>query len=373
LLNATFMRTSLLVTSLLVAATPALAAERTICVSVTVRAPQVDQPPPQLVPAPDAEEVPMHRPALHAGRLRAGDDSLPMGQDPPTYLKRLVEYFVTHERGFVAVQSGCQDHLDIELYPLREGWTAFARYSGTGREERVDTLLPDEMSQFAERAALALLYDKPISTTIKRDTVLRADSRKATQRIRGTHHFLLGVGTQVRGGRLPTSQPDGSATDQIRVFGPIAITLGYRAKFESWGLETLFNLVIGTSKTGLSQNDQGGHVDYGGNVGLALHFLRYLNPRGLTSWYLGAGGSFEAMWFYQIRPLAERGDSRATRGSGGFDIDVVAGVEFMRASKVQFLLQAALLAPAYVVENGDGAKPIKTWFPGASLTLGMLF
>ena len=63
----------------------------------------------------------------------------------------------------------------------------------------------------------------------------------------------------------------------------------------------------------------------------------------------------------------------STRGSGGFDVDLVAGVEFMRASKVQFLLQGALLAPAYVVENGDGPKPIKTWFPGATLTLGMLF
>ena len=117
-----------------------------------------------------------------------------------------MEYFVTHENGFIAVQTGCLEHLDVELYPLREGWTVFARYSGTGREERVDYLFADELSQFAERAVLALLYDQPITTTILRDTVLRADSKRSVQRIRGTNHFLLGLGTQMRGGDLPTSQ-----------------------------------------------------------------------------------------------------------------------------------------------------------------------
>jgi hypothetical protein len=303
-----------------------------------------------------------------------GDANLPIGQDPLSYLKRLMEYFVTHEKGFVAVESGCLERIDVELYPLKEGWTVFARYSRNGREERVDLLLSDELSQFAERAVLALLYDQPISTTIKRDTVLRADSKKATQRIRGTNHFVLGLGTQLRGGNLPTSQSDGNAPDQVRVFSPITISMGYRGKFESWGLEAIVALAIGTSKTGLQQNTQGGHVDYGGNVSLALHFLRYLTPRGLTSWLVGAGGSFEAMWFYQIKPEAQRyGDPRATQGNGGFNVDLVGGIEFMRASRVHFYLQAAVLLPAYLVDNGDGTRPIKTWLPGAGVTLGMLF
>ena len=59
--------------------------------------------------------------------------------------------------------------------------------------------------------------------------------------------------------------------------------------------------------------------------------------------------------------------------SGGFDVDLIGGIEFMRASKVQFLLQLALMLPAYVVENGDSATPIKSWFPGAGLSLGMMF
>src|SRR5262249_41383516 len=155
-----------------------------ICVSVTVK--------------PEPEYAP--RPSPGPG------GELPIGQDPVSYLKRLTEYFVTHEKGYLAVQSGCADRIDIELYPLQRRWTVFARYSGNGREERVDFLEADELSQFAERATLALLYDKPISTTILRDTVLRADSKRATQRIRGTSHFIIGLGTQLRGGQFPTSQ-----------------------------------------------------------------------------------------------------------------------------------------------------------------------
>ncbi len=295
--------------------------------------------------------------------------TVPIGQDPISYLQRLIEYFVTHERGYIAVAEDCVEHLDVELYPLTTGWTAFARYSGTGREERVDYLYPDELSQFAERAVLALLYDKPISTTIQRDTVLRADSKRAAQRIRGTNHLALVLGTELRGGDVPTLS-GGTTSDRIRVFSPIALGLGYRGKFENWGLECLTRLTIGTTKSGLGQQGSAGHVDYGGSVNLSLHFLRYLSPRGLMSWFLGAGGSFEVLWFYQIDPS---GQSRSNVASGGFDVDLVAGVEFMRASKVQFYLEGALLVPAYAVENGDSPTPIKTWFPGVALTLGMLF
>jgi hypothetical protein len=354
LLSAARMRTcALILLASTTAAAAAAAAEKPICVSVTVK-------------SADGKTTDVAR----------DQANLPVGQDPVSYLKRLLEYFVTHEKGFVAVEKDCTEHIDVELYPLRQGWTVFARYSGTGREERVDYLFSDELSQFAERAVLALLYDKPIATTILRDTVLRADSKRAVQRIRGTSHFLLGLGTQIRGGQLPTSQSDGSAQEKIRVFFPITLTLGYRGKFESWGLEALFGLSIGTSESGLQQNIDGGHVDDGGAVNLALHFLRYLNPRGLTSWYLGAGGSFEVLWMYQINSLSARNngsDNRRTFASGGFDVDLLAGIEFMRASRVQFYLQGALLIPAYVVDNGDGPAAIKTWFPGAALTLGMLF
>lgn len=341
----------LLLLGTLGASTRAHAIEKKLCVTVTVKQEEATTP----------------------GNI-GNDTMLPVGQNPVSYLKRLIEHYVSHEKGFVAVEQGCEERVELELYPLRVGWTAFARYSGTGREERVDQLQADELSQFAERAVLALLYGKPISTTILRDTVLRADSKRAAQRVRGTNHFVLGLGAQLRGGLVPTSVAGGGTADRVRGFFPITLDLGYRGKFESWGLEALFALAIGTSRTGLQQNSAGGHVDYGGNVSFALHFLRYFSPRALTAFYLGGGGSFEVMWLYQIKPTGDRhGEDRRTLPSGGFNLDAVAGVEFMRASKVQFYLQGALLIPAYIVENGDGAAGISTWLPGAKLNLGMLF
>lgn len=385
------MRTNLtLLASAFVAITelPARAGNKTVCVQVMVRGPEAEKPKPPSLPPPPRLAAPgepkpieeLETPSPPPPRPKPpADPNVPIGQEPVTYLKRLIEYFVTHERGFVAVQSGCQERIDVELYPLQQGWTIFARYSGSGREERVDYLLSDELSQFAERVVTALLYERPISTTILRDTVLRADSKKSAQRIKGSNHFLLGLGTPIRisvnGLPTATEGTNGAAPDSLRYFFPIEMQLGYRGKFESWGLETLFGLVIGTDKTGLKYNDQGGHVDYGGNVNFKLHFLRYSNPRGLTSWFYGAGGSFELLWFYQINSLADRGSKgdRSTVVTGGFNIDVVGGIEFMRASKVQFFLEAALLVPVYMVENSDGPSNIKVYFPGLALTMGMMF
>ena len=45
---------------------------------------------------------------------------------------------ISHKPGFEAVQSGWVDTVTVQLYPLLDGWTPFARYTGTGREERID-------------------------------------------------------------------------------------------------------------------------------------------------------------------------------------------------------------------------------------------
>jgi hypothetical protein len=302
---------------------------------------------------------------------------LPVGQTPVLYLKRLIEHFVTHEVGFEAVTNPCEEKLHVELYPLDVGWTIFARYSGTGREERVDQLQTDELSQFAERAVLALLYDVPISSTIKRDNVLRADSKKSVQRVKGTNHFVIGLGTQLRGGMLSTATNlgDGSASEELRLFSPMTISTGYRGKFENWGVEAIAQLGIGTSRTAARKNDLGGHIDFGGDFGLALHFLRYLNPRGLTSFYLGGGSTFELLWFSSIVPKEERYDNnRNTLLGGGLDVDLLFGFEFMRASSVQFFLQGEIQLPAYVVQtDDDNVGGIHTWFPGFGVKLGMVF
>jgi hypothetical protein len=304
---------------------------------------------------------------------------LPLGQTPTLYLKRLLEHFVTHEQGFIAAQTGCAQRVEVELYPLKLGWTAFARYSGTGREERVDQLLPTELSQFAERSVLALLHDVPIGATVDRDNVLWADSLKSTQRIRGRNHLMLGVGTRLRSGMFDTVSDNSTAQNeivnqQLRLFTPMALTLGYRGQFDQYGFEALTELDIGTGVSGVKRNPSGGNIDYGGSAGVALHVLRYLDPRGLASPYFGAGATFALHWFRATRAEGNRLiDSRSTLYGGGLDVDLVGGYEFMRASAISFFLQGELTLPAYLVRTEDNDGRINTWFPGAALRLGANF
>ncbi len=327
-------------------------------------------------PQSAAEELPVAA-ARGPIPLWTSDTKLPLGQTSIVYLKRLFEHFVTHQPGYIAVPDGCTQRITVELYPLRQGWTAFARYSGTGREERVDQLFPSELSQYSERAVLALLEDVPISATINRENVLRSDSQKSAQRIKGSNHFVLNLGTQVRGGYFDTAKEDttGGVEPKVRVFFPLRAGLGYRGKFESWGIESMAQVGIGTNReTSLAKNSQGGHIDYGGDAGLTVHFLHYFDPRGLTSFYMGAGATFELVWFRAIKDADHRdSDPRTTLVSGGLDADGVFGWEFMRASSVQFYLQGELNVPAYAVQSEDSYASIDTWFPGFSLKLGVVF
>ncbi|MBW2731374.1 MAG: hypothetical protein JRH20_03215 [Deltaproteobacteria bacterium] len=299
---------------------------------------------------------------------------MPLGQTPVTYLERLLEHFVTHEGGFTAAKQKCEQTLRVELYPLREGWTAFARYTGHGREEWVEQLLPDELSQFAERAVQALLHNQPISTTIKRDTVLRADTRIPKRWIGGTHHLAISLGTQLRFGIIDTVQDGGAVESEVRIFSPMTFNVGYRGKFENWAIEAMGNLGLNANRTAVRRNPAGGHVDMGGNAGISVHFLRYLNPRGITSFYLGAGSRFEVLWFELIRAESAReGDTRSTLASGGINVDLVFGWEFMRATKIQWVIQGEVHLPAYIIDTENDHGRVGSWVPGASLSLGVLF
>lgn len=391
------------------AAAPARAAELLVCVDVVVQRSQPKKKPvssaaptpgptvqaaaPPAVPAAETatprsaptdavnmdDVVDLDPQGSQDPRVKSGAH-LPIGQTPETYLKRLMEHFVTHERGFIAANQGCQQRITVDLYPLRLGWTAFARYSGTGREERVDQLLPTELSQFAERSVLALLHDVPISDTVDRNNVLWADSLKATQSIRGRGHVVLGLGTRLRGGTFdsavtePGSPSLGKIEQRFRLFTPMVMMVGYRGQFEEFGVEAAGELDIGTSLTAARRNPAGGHIDFGGSAGVVLHAVRYANVRGLTSLYYGGGATFALHWFSAIRAEGDRdSESRSKLYSGGLDVDAVLGYEFMRASMVSFFLQGELNVPAYAVRSENNSGAINTWFPGAALKLGAGF
>jgi len=56
---------------------------------------------------------------------------------PDLYLRRLLEYEVTHDEAYDAATDGCQERMTVEIYELRDGWTVFGRFTRYAREEKV--------------------------------------------------------------------------------------------------------------------------------------------------------------------------------------------------------------------------------------------
>ncbi len=294
--------------------------------------------------------------------------------DPPLYLKRLIEYEVTHEPGFVAVDQGCQQHLVVELYQLESGWTVFARYGD--REEKVDRAQLDEFTELAQRLASALLHDRTVAQTITRENVLRSDSERDLRTVEGSGHLIFGMGTEVRLARLPTAQGQSLAVaDELRVLTPVSIEAGYRRKIHSWGFDAFGRVGLGTEQTGIHDNDLGGHVDYSWSLSAGLHFLRYLDAPGINSLYFGGGAAFELAFFDAIRPVALRTATtdRDTLVGGGLDVDLLVGYEFLRASSIHFFGQLEIDAPTYLLKTENDSGAIDTYMPGALAQIGIIF
>ena len=295
--------------------------------------------------------------------------------DPTLHLRRMLEYEVTHEPGFAAAADKCDQRLVVELYQLESGWTVFGRYTGTEREEKVDHAELDEFAELAQRLVYALLRNKPISHTITRENVLRADSEMNLRTINGTGHLLFGMGTSTRIANLPTAQsPDAPAATEQRFITPVSIQVGYRRKLRAWGLDAFGRLNLGTENTGVRNNDMGGHVDYAKSGLLGLHFLHYTDAPGINSFYFGGGAAFEIAQFEVIRPMETR--NSVTRDSllgGGLNIDLLVGYEFLRASSVHFFGQLEGNAPAYVMKTESDSGGINTWMPGLTAQIGVIF
>jgi hypothetical protein len=324
----------------------------------------------EAAPNPEAEAL---RKQL-AERITGGYDANdPYQIDPARYLERLVRYEVTHDVGFEAMDTGCAEQLKVELYPLGSGWTVFARYSGHAREEKVDQVSIDEFGPLAERLTRALLWDTPITEVINRTNVLRADSQTDLRRIRGEGHFVLALGTQVRVGNLPTASA-GGAPEDLRILTPLSVQMGYRGKYKAWGLDVFARGALGTQSQAPRRNPEGGHVDFDFSGGAGLHFLRYFDAVGITSFYLGGGAQFEVSRFSVVRAEANRGNEDHERlVTGGLNLDLVLGYEFMRTSRVHFYLQAEAHVPTFQLQTEVDSGGVDTWLPGGLLQIGMVF
>ncbi len=297
----------------------------------------------------------------------------PYAIDPALYLERMVRYEVTHEVGFEAVDTECKERLTIELYPLRAGWTVFARYSGTTREEKIDHVQLDEFISLSQRLSYALLRDKPITDTINRENVLRADSESELRTIDGEGHFVFGLGTELKVGDLPTAQSAGAkASEELRFLTPLTLHLGYRGKYQAWGMDAFVRGSLGTNRKAERQNELGGHVDYDYGGALGLSFLRYFNAKGMTSFYVGGGAQFGLSLFSVIEPQSSGGGRESLYG-GGLDGTLLVGLEVLRAHSVHFFVQLEAHAPAYRFETEVEAGGIDAYVPSGTALIGMVF
>ena len=274
------------------------------------------------------------------------------------------------------MNEGCEQRLSVELYQLEAGWTVFARYSGTEREEKVAHADLDEFVELAQRLAFALLRNQPVGETITRENVLRADSERDLRTIEGTGHLIFGMGTEVRLARLPTAQGVGQpAADELRILTPASVQIGYRRKLKSWGFDVFGRFDLGTENTGIHQNDLGGHVDYTFSLMSGLHFLHYLDPPGINSLYFGGGASFELAFFDVVRPAAARTVNGDRDGlmAGGLNVDLLIGYEFLRASSIHFFGQIEADIPTYVINTENDTGAVSTYMPGAVAQIGVIF
>ena len=324
---------------------------------------QLGNPPP--AQAPSQSEMPVE------------DNAPPTFEvQPDLYLKRLMEHYVTHEPGFEAVDSQCSQTLTVELYPIQIGWTVFARYSGHAREEKVDRVQIDEFDPLAERLARALLHNHTVSETLTRTTVLRADSESRTRRIRGSTHLLLGLGTALRYGRLPTAPNNSDPVEtKNRLQAPLSFTLGTRNKFRAWALDVFARMNLGTTERASRRNLAGGHADYQAGGMLGLHFVRYHDPDGVNSLYYGGGAAFELSRYTLISPQEEDGQQASPQGlwGGGLNLDAMLGYEFMRATSLHFFVEGSASMPTYVyhAENDNGS--IRAYLPTGLVQVGLLY
>ena len=344
-------------------------------------APIDPEPQPMLGPAPS---VTVERAAGEADGPPANEEASPRRArpranpheiDPTLHLRRMLEYEVTHEPGFAAVDERCEQRLTVELYQLESGWTVFGRYSGTEREEKVDHAELDEFAELAQRLVFALLRNKPISHTITRENVLRADSEMNLRTINGTGHLVFGMGTETRVANLPTAQGQTAAVaNELRILTPVSIQIGYRRKLRAWGLDAFGRLNLGTENTGVRSNDLGGHVDYARSFLVGLHFLHYTDAPGINSFYFGGVAAFEIAQFDVIRPADVRFQgTRDTLVGGGLNLDLLVGYEFLRASSVHFFAQVEVDAPAYILKTENDSGSINTYMPGVMAQIGVIF
>lgn len=284
--------------------------------------------------------------------------------DVISFFQRYMKYTISHEEGFIATDVQCDEVLSVELYPIAEGWSVFARYTGTSTEESIDKLRYDEVKSYSERVVQSLLYKKDFSSTINRYNVLSSDSHKKLRKIKGESQAFFAMGMSPR---LAKIGKDSESRNWV-ASNPFIARMGNKYSYDRWSVQVHGHLGINLNKNSILAANKQGEVKFAGEGGLGVQFLYTPAAKKLTGIYYGAGGTMKVQSFTAFGEYHDQ-----SLYGGGLDVDLVTGYEFFRASGREVFVQLEANLPTYVIQARKGNGYVDSWTPASTLIVGLNF
>lgn len=280
------------------------------------------------------------------------------------FFKRYMEYTISHETGYISVKQNCDEVLTIELYAIPEGWSVFARYTGTAQEESVDKLKLDEIQSFSERIVQALFYKKEFQNTIDRYNVISSDSHKQLKKMKGERQAFFAVGVSPRVLKAGKDYNNRS----IQFSNPFVVRLGSKYSYAHWTMQLHGHAGFNPNKSSLLATNTEGEARFAGEGGLGVQFLYTPQIKSLTGSYLGTGGTMKLQSYTVYGQTQDQ-----SLFGGGLDLDLISGWEFFRGTQREAFIQLELNLPTYLVQSRKANGFIDSWAPSMTALLGMNF
>jgi hypothetical protein len=280
------------------------------------------------------------------------------------FFERYMRYTITHEKGYSAVKTNCQQTIHVELYPIPQGWSVFAHYTGTSQEISLNILKHEEIQAFSERIVTALLHNKTFKTTLNRYNVMSHDSHKRLRKVKGESQAYFGLGVSPRIAYLGTEIDN---RDWV-LSRPFIFRVGNKYSYRNWTVAIGATAGLETNSTSMLQANKNGQVRFANEVGLNSHFLYTPDISHLVGVYYGAGSTLKIQTF---RAMGEYND-QYLYGSG-LDLDFILGYELFRASGREVFVQGEVNLPTYLLQSRKANGFIDSYTPATTLIMGVNF
>lgn len=292
------------------------------------------------------------------------EDNIESKTELVQFFKRYMEYTISHEQGYISVKQNCDEVLTIELYAIPEGWSVFARYTGTAQEESVDKLKLDEIQSFSERIVQALFYKKDFETTVDRYNVISSDSHKKLKKMKGERQAFFAAGVSPR--RMLSGKNYSSR--EVQYSNPFVMRLGSKYSYSHWSMQVHGHAGFNPNKSSLLDTNKVGEVVFAGEGGIGVQFLYTPEIKALTGAYFGTGGTMKVQSYTAFGETQDQ-----ILFGGGLDLDLISGWEVFRGTQREAFIQVELNLPTYLVQSRKSNGFIDSWTPSVTGLIGMNF